>query len=96
MANSKFLVIEIVLAVAALVGAVFFFMPPFFIELGRHYIGGTGLASVSGIYRCADEVVTPECEPIRENLVVAIGNDPDIRNWWPIRVELIRFPESYD
>lgn len=87
-----------VLISVLLVGIVlaFAFTPPFFAEFGRHYVGGSGLASVSGIYRCADEVITPDCEPVQESLMVAIANDPDIRNWLPIRIELIRLPESYE
>jgi len=74
----------------ALLGVVYAITPPFFIQAGQHYLGGPNLARIDGIYRC-DPYGSKDCAVTKESLVVAIGNDPDMSNWWPVRAEFITF-----
>jgi|GEM_PF-4454687 len=81
-------VLGIVLLALAFASA---FTPPVFAQFGKHFIGGPSLASVAGVYTCDSPLGVEECEPIKENLVAAIANDPVLANWLPIRFEFLKF-----
>lgn len=79
--------VGVILFVALWVAA--HFTPSVFLQMGNHFFGGPDLATVSGVWTCVPDP-TEECEPIREGLLAAIGNDPHLENWWPWRVEFMR------
>lgn len=84
--------IWLVVLLVLLIGIVLAFIltPPFFVQAGKHYYGGSELAN-AGWYRCdARSEDTNDCEPTRESFVSALMHDPDLGNWWPIRAEFIR------
>lgn len=84
----SFLVLASILLALVLAVALYLITPPVFVSAGNHYAGGPDLLSLTGIYRC-DIPGDPNCEPVRENLAAAVANDPNIANWWPIRVEFL-------
>lgn len=85
----------VVLVLAAGFFVANFFTPPFFVQFGQHYFAGTELVN-AGWYYCDPPNDFNNCEPHRESFASAVARDPDIKNWWPIRAELIRLDESYD
>lgn len=65
--------------------------PPFFIQFGKHYVGGPDLLSWNGVYRCAPSEDAQQCDLVRESLVAAVASDTNLHNWWPIRAEFVLF-----
>jgi len=63
--------------------------------MGNHFAGGADAWSVNGIYTC-EFPKDPNCKPFREGILQAIGNDPDLGNWLPVRAEFLHFNESYE
>ncbi len=92
MAHSKKFWILVSIASTASIALLWFLLylltPPVFLQTGNHFWGGPSLVDITGIWTCVPDP-TEECEPLREDLLAAIGNDPDIRNWWPVRLEFL-------
>lgn len=82
------IVLTVLLIFVAVLVAAYWFTPPFFLQLGKHYLGGSDLLSISGFYRC-DHPESDYCTVSRESLSAAVANDPSIRNWWPVRVSFL-------
>lgn len=73
-----------------LVGLAYAFIPPFFVQAGKHYYAGSEVAN-AGWYRCdARSEDINDCETTRESFVSAVIHDHNLGNWWPIRAEFIR------
>lgn len=88
--SSKFWILvsaATVVAIVLLWFVLYLIAPPFFVEAGRHYFGGPDIWSVSGVYHC--EVPGPDCVPVRETWAAALANDPNIANWWPVRISTV-------
>lgn len=92
--SKKFLIVSGVTLVSIfLVVWAYIAVPPFFVQMGKHYLSGMDIFSISGILRCDPPEDFNNCVVTRETLVSAVVNDPHPKNWWPIRVEAFNFGE---
>lgn len=82
------LIVSVVFLVG--IGLAYLFTPPFFVQFGHHYFAGTELAN-TGWYYCDPPDNLYDCEARSESLASAIARDPHIGNWFPVRLEFIRF-----
>ena len=88
----------VILVVAGLVSIPLFLLlilylqvatPPYFVQMGKYYFGGSSLFSYSGLYECLPHG-NPYCTPEQVGVLSTIGSDPNPTSWWPIRIELIK------
>jgi hypothetical protein len=78
----------IVLLLLATLGVAYSLTPPLFFSAGNHYFVASDIFTVGEVWRC-DPPKTEDCVPSRESWLMAIAEDPNLLNWFPITVEVV-------